>query len=74
MKKILLIFAAFLSTTAFSCWFGTYDYEDYIYSINNIQLHTSSVKVQPYHTTVKYTIKNNMVVDFPISVSVKLVS
>lgn len=75
MKKTLLfIFAAFLSTTAFSCWFGTYDYEDYIYSINNIQLHTSSVEVQPYHTTVKYKIKNNMVVDFPISVSVKLVS
>lgn len=77
MKKLAVLLAAVIAygTTAFGCWYKFYNYEDYIYSINNREVHTQQVIVtDKLQNKVQYTVKNNMVVDFPISVSVKLVS
>ena len=77
MKKlgVLLAAVAAFTTTAFGCWYKFYNYEDYIYAVNNRQIHTESVVVtDKVNKKITYTVKNNKVVDFPISVSVKLVS
>lgn len=77
MKKLAVLLAAVIAygTTAFGCWYKFYNYEDYIYSINNREVHTQQVIVtDKSQNKVQYTVKNNMIVDFPISVSVKLVS
>lgn len=77
MKKLAVMLAAVMAygTTAFGCWFKYYNYEDYIYSINNREVHTQQVIVtDKSKDKVQYTVKNNMIVDFPISVAVKLVS
>lgn len=77
MKKLLAcLIALFISWPANSCWYRYYNYEDYIFSVNNLETHIQSlnVKTASGKRTVTYTVKNNMVVDFPISVAVKLVS
>lgn len=77
MKKLAVLLAAVMAygTTAFGCWYKFYNYQDYIYAINNREVHTQQVIVtDKSQNKVQYTVKNNMVVDFPISVSVKLVS
>ena len=42
MKKLAVLLAAVIAygTTAFGCWYKFYNYEDYIYSINNREVHT----------------------------------
>ncbi len=77
MKKLGVLLAAIaaFTTTAFGCWYKFYNYEDYIYAINNREVHTEQVIVSDTaNKKIQYTVKNNMVVDFPVSVSVKLVS
>lgn len=77
MKKLAVLLAAVIAygTTAFGCWYKFYNYEDYIYSVNNREVHTESVQMtNKNNKVITYTVKNNMVVDFPISVAVKLVS
>lgn len=77
MKKLAVLLAAVMAygTTAFGCWYKFYNYEDYIYSINNREVHAESIKITDKNNkVVTYRVKNNMVVDFPLSVAVKLVS
>ena len=80
MKKLAVLLTAVIAygTTAFGCWYKFYNYEDYIYSINNREVHAESVKItdktDKNNTVTTYKVKNNMVVDFPVSVAVKLVS
>jgi hypothetical protein len=71
-KAIILLLSTLFASTAFSCWYKAYNYEDYIYSVNNIEIHATDVKASG--KKVIYTVTNNVVVDFPISVAVKLVS
>lgn len=70
MKKILLTLALVLTTSAFPCWYSKTCYTDYIYSINGQTIHSETKDGE----TVQYMHKNNIVVDFPITVTVKLVS
>lgn len=76
MKKFGILLATLAAfTTTFGCWYKFYNYEDYIYAINNKEIHTENIYVADTTTKqIKYDVINNMVVDFPISVSVKLVS
>ena len=79
MKKLIAIAAIFASLAANACWYYFYQYEDFIKGINNFQRHANAEIVtwndhgQPVRTT-QYSVENNLVVDFPITVSVKLVS
>ena len=75
MKKIITSILSILATfMTYSCQFQYYAYEDYIYAINNMEVHMQHVEKSDGGAAVRYTTRNNMVVDFPLSVSVKLVS
>lgn len=71
-----LVFAAALQAAA--CWYQKTNYNDYIFSINNIERHTSLVKTieagSQKVNSITYTVVNNMVVDFPLTVTMKLTS
>lgn len=63
---------------AAACWYQKTNYNDYIFSINNIERHTSLVKTieagSQRVNSITYTVVNNMVVDFPLTVIMKLTS
>ena len=40
MKKILAILLTGISIAAEACWYNFYNYEDYIYGINNFNRHS----------------------------------
>lgn len=75
MKKLLLLLILSISTVSLACWYNYYNYEDYIYGINNFERHSGIQFINENgKMTSKYTVSNNMVVDFPISVSMKITS
>jgi hypothetical protein len=75
MKKLIALLIASISYVSSACWYRYYNYEDYIYGINNFDRFASIEFVtESGKQSSKYTVKNNMVVDLPLSVSMKLVS
>lgn len=71
MKKLLLsLLLAFASMQAVPCWYSKTSYADHIYSINGQVVH-SETKIGD---VTEYTHNNNIVVDLPLTVTVKLVS
>lgn len=82
MKTIkILCIAGLVAVTALqavACWYQKTNYNDYIFSVNNVERHTSLVKtIETGSQKVKsitYTVVNNMVVDFPLTVIIKLTS
>ena len=71
------IFATILiAAQAFGCWYNRISYNDYIFGVNSFERHTEATisKGGDGKATTTYSIENNMVVDFPITVTVKLVS
>lgn len=75
MKKFIALATLFISFTVSACWYNFYNYEDYIFGVNNFERHSDVEFVtEDGKTTTRYNVKNNMVVDFPISVSMKLTS
>ena len=66
---------AFSITAAFGCWYNRISYNDYIYGVNSFERHAeATITKEDGKATTTYHIENNMVVDFPVTVSVKLVS
>jgi hypothetical protein len=75
MKKLISLFLIGVSTVANACWYNFYNYEDYIFGINNFKRHADVSFITANNTqTTKYKVTNNMIVDLPISVSMKLTS
>lgn len=74
MKKILAVLTTVFALTASACWFQTTNYNNYVVGINNYERHVeqnieySGTKIQ----SITYYVTNNIVVDFPVSVFVKL--
>lgn len=79
MNKILtaLAAAALTTTTAFGCWYNRISYNDYIFGVNNFERHAEA-KIEKDKgdgkAVTSYTVHNNMTVDFPVTVTMKLVS
>ena len=72
IKKLLTGAIIFATTAAFACWYNTTYYNDYIYGINNYENHTTAIANASNSSTTDYVVKNNMIVDFPLSISMKL--
>lgn len=70
MKKILILLTLLNSFVANACWYEYKTRKDYISGINNFEYHTIIKDAETANTS--YIVKNNMKVDFPISVSVKI--
>ena len=74
-KKIIA--AAFLvSYSALGCQYNQVDYHDYIAGLNAYERHSETVisRDQQNKAVIQFNVVNNMVVDFPITVVVKLTS
>jgi len=78
MNKLLATFTAAVlaTTTAFGCWYNRISYNDYIFGVNNFERHTEATvtKGGDGKAVTTYHVENNMVVDFPVTVTMKLVS
>ena len=78
MKKKLtaLAVAVFAAVQSFGCWYNRINYNDYIFGLNNFEQHTwASSATDPHGKALTtFHIRNNMVVDFPVTASIKLVS
>ena len=71
MKKILLSALISLATlTSSACWYKYWQFNDYIFGVNNYENHTTAVLNQ--NNEIQYTVKNNQIVDLPISISINL--
>lgn len=68
--------AILVTTSAFGCWYNRISYNDYIFGVNNFERHTEATitKGSDGKAVTKYKVENNMVVDFPVTVTMKLVS
>lgn len=77
-NKFLATIAATVlaATTAFGCWYNRISYNDYIFGVNNFERHTEATvtKGGDGKAVTTYHVENNMVVDFPVTVTMKLVS
>lgn len=77
-KKTSTIFLTvlFAATTAFGCWYNKISYNDYIFGVNNFERHAEATitKDENNKPTTAYRVQNNMIVDFPLTVTMKLVS
>ena len=71
MKKILLSALVSLATlTSSACWYKYWHFNDYIFGVNNFENHTTAELLEK--NEIQYTVKNNQVVDLPISISIHL--
>lgn len=61
-----------------ACWYRKTNYNDYIFTVNNAERHTSLVKTidagSQKVNSIEYTEENYMVVDLPITCTMKLTS
>lgn len=78
LKKIAFITTTLAMTAASACWYSKSNYNDYVATINNAIRHASEVKVVQGNASsiksIEYTIANNLVVDFPVTVTMKITS
>lgn len=76
-KLTLFAAASFAAMASFGCWYNRISYNDYIYGVNNFERHAEA-KVEKDagdgKAVTTYTVQNNMTVDFPVTVTMKLVS
>lgn len=73
LSKVFLAAAISLASLMSSaCWYNMQYYNDYIFGINNYENHVAATANDITPTTTDYVVKNNMVVDLPISISIKL--
>ena len=74
--RFSVIFTTILmAAQTFGCWYNRISYNDYIYGVNSFERHAeATIAKEDGKATTTYHIENNMVVDFPVTVSVKLVS
>jgi hypothetical protein len=72
IKKIISCAIFFATTAVYACWYNTIYNNDYIYGINNYENHTTATVNDNTPTTTDYVVKNNMIIDFPLSISIKL--
>lgn len=76
-KALSAIGAILLTLPALACWYKRINYIDYIYAVNGVKdvVTYEIVEDASKNTTFQhYTVKNNTVVDLPITVDVKLTS
>lgn len=78
MNKLLATLATIVlaATTVFGCWYNRISYNDYIFGVNKFERHVEATVTKDEDGKAKttYHVKNNMVVDFPVTVTMKLVS
>ena len=75
MKKITLFLSMLATMSTLACWYQRINYNDYIYAINTYERHVIETEsVNSKITKTIYTVKNNQIVDLPMTVSMKLVS
>jgi len=74
--KTLTALALLAATPAFGCWYNRISYNDYIFGVNNFERHTEATvsKGADGKAQTTFTVQNNMTVDFPVTVTMKLVS
>ena len=70
-KTLTLVAAVSLWTSCFGCWYCKSNYTDYIYTINDKVVNEQSTNASG---VCSYTVRNNQVVDFPLTVSMRLIS
>lgn len=75
-KTLTFMAATFAAMASFGCWYNRISYNDYIYGVNNFERHAEATiaKGDDGKALTTYTVKNNMTVDFPVTVTMKLVS
>ena len=79
MKKIITIALASLAAlAATACWYQKANYNDYIATVNNFERHISRLDVTQGSWThiqaIKYEVDNQLKVDFPVTMTMKLTS
>lgn len=79
MKKIIATaLVSLVSLAATACWYKKSNYNDYIAVVNNMQRHTSRLDitqdVASHVQAINYKIDNQLKVDFPVTVTMKLTS
>lgn len=70
VRFTLMIAMALNVAIANACWYSKSNYTDYIYSVNDQEV----INVTEDNGIAKYIVTNNKIVDFPITVSMKLIS
>lgn len=77
IKYILSSVALAVTGIALACWYQKADYNDYIAVVNNSVKHTvlvEKIETSSAAKAIRYTIDNQMTVDFPVTVTMKLTS
>ena len=78
MKKTILAMFGIAALAASACWYNKQNYNDYIAMVNTTQRHMSEVIVTQNTSSkikeIDYCITNNFIVDFPVTVTMKLTS
>ena len=79
IKTTLAATILLISMSVLACWYQSLNYNDYIATVNGISIHSSRVEVVQSESKssiqkIEYGITNNIVVDFPVTVTMKLTS
>lgn len=75
-QRTLIAYAfSLFALCSYACWYNTHYYNDYIFAINT-GVHVPSVEIvdEGFTRHLTYTVTNNIVVDLPLTVAVKLVT